>query len=182
MALRPPSGKPKPGSNCASATPPASTPTPRTAGCTRGRPRRRGRRLQRVERRHPRRPAGVTHRRRQRHRHRTEHPSPRRTDPRRARRTRSASALHDDTTAGVGDVIVTRANRRDLRTSSGAWVRNGDLWTVLARDDDGSLLVQRNHRAGVPQPASVNGADCPLTTSRSTSNSVTPPPRTAPKG
>ena len=56
--------------------------------------------------------------------------------------------LHDDTIAGVGDVIVTRANRRDLRTSTGAWVRNGDLWTVLARDDDGSLLVQRNQRAG----------------------------------
>ena len=55
--------------------------------------------------------------------------------------------LHDDTIAGIGDVVVTRANRRDLRTSSGTWVRNGDLWTVSARDDDGSLLVQRNHRA-----------------------------------
>jgi conjugative relaxase-like TrwC/TraI family protein len=60
--------------------------------------------------------------------------------------------LHDDTTAGVGDVIVTRANRRDLRTSTGTWVRNGDLWTVSARDDDGSLLVQRNHRTGARNP------------------------------
>jgi conjugative relaxase-like TrwC/TraI family protein len=51
--------------------------------------------------------------------------------------------LHDDTIAGVGDVIVTRTNRRDLRTSSGAWVRNGDLWTVTARDDDGTLTAQR---------------------------------------
>jgi hypothetical protein len=60
--------------------------------------------------------------------------------------------LHDDTIAGVGDVVVTRANRRDLRTSNGAWVRNGDLWTVLAREDDGSLTVQRNHRSGTRPP------------------------------
>jgi conjugative relaxase-like TrwC/TraI family protein len=51
--------------------------------------------------------------------------------------------LHDDTTAGVGDTVVTRRNRRDLRTSTGAWVRNGDLWTVTARDTDGTLTVQR---------------------------------------
>ncbi len=51
--------------------------------------------------------------------------------------------LHDDTVAGVGDVIVTRRNRRDLRTSTRAWVRNGDLWMVTARANDGSLLLQR---------------------------------------
>ena len=51
--------------------------------------------------------------------------------------------LHDDTTAGVGDTVVTRRNRRDLRTSTGAWVRNGDLWTVTARDTDGTLTLQR---------------------------------------
>jgi conjugative relaxase-like TrwC/TraI family protein len=51
--------------------------------------------------------------------------------------------LHDETTAGVGDVIVTRRNRRDLRTSTGAWVRNGDLWTVVGRATDGTLCVQR---------------------------------------
>jgi conjugative relaxase-like TrwC/TraI family protein len=51
--------------------------------------------------------------------------------------------LHDDTTAGVGDTVVTRRNRRDLRTSTGAWVRNGDLWTVTARANDGTLSVQR---------------------------------------
>jgi hypothetical protein len=51
--------------------------------------------------------------------------------------------LHDDTTAGVGDTIVTRRNRRDLRTCSGAWVRNGDLWTVTARGEDGTLTLQR---------------------------------------
>ena len=51
--------------------------------------------------------------------------------------------LHDDTTAGVGDTVVTRRNRRDLRTTTGAWVRNGDLWTVTARDTDGTLTLQR---------------------------------------
>ena len=51
--------------------------------------------------------------------------------------------LHDNTVAGVGDVIVTRRNQRDLRTGPGAWVRNGDLWIVTARADDGTLTVQR---------------------------------------
>ena len=53
--------------------------------------------------------------------------------------------LHDDTIAGVGDVIVTRANRRDLRTSTGAWVRNGDLWTV-------TRPRRRRVAAGATQP------------------------------
>ncbi|MGH8890687.1 MAG: ATP-dependent DNA helicase, partial [Acidothermaceae bacterium] len=56
--------------------------------------------------------------------------------------------LQDDTTAGVGDTIVTRSNRRDLRTSSGAWVRNGDLWTITARGDDGTLVARRLGRTG----------------------------------
>jgi conjugative relaxase-like TrwC/TraI family protein len=52
--------------------------------------------------------------------------------------------LHDGTHAGTGDVVVTRANNRQVRTSTGAWVRNGDLWTVVARGDDGSLTLRRN--------------------------------------
>jgi conjugative relaxase-like TrwC/TraI family protein len=52
--------------------------------------------------------------------------------------------LHDGTVAGVGDIVVTRANNREIRTSTGAWVRNGDLWTVIARRDDGSLSLRRN--------------------------------------
>jgi hypothetical protein len=55
--------------------------------------------------------------------------------------------LHDDTVAGVGDTIVTRRNRRDIRTSRATWVRNGDLWMVTARHDDGALEVKRTtHR------------------------------------
>ena len=52
--------------------------------------------------------------------------------------------LHDGTQAGAGDIVVTRANNRAIRTSTGAWVRNGDLWTVIARGDDGALTVRRN--------------------------------------
>jgi conjugative relaxase-like TrwC/TraI family protein len=66
---------------------------------------------------------------------------------------RGGVRLHDDTTAGVGDTIVTRLNRRDLRTSSGAWVRNGDLWTITARRGDGALTVRRLGRGGDPRAA-----------------------------
>jgi DNA primase catalytic core len=62
--------------------------------------------------------------------------------------------LHDDTRAGVGDVIVTRLNNRHLHTEHdddldhGAvgrgrdWVKNGDLWRVIARGRDGALQVR----------------------------------------
>ncbi len=37
--------------------------------------------------------------------------------------------IADGTTAGVGDVIVTRLNQRALTTGRG-WVKNGDDWIV----------------------------------------------------
>jgi len=51
--------------------------------------------------------------------------------------------LQDDSIAGTGDTIVTRRNARTLRTRSGRWVRNGDLWTITARQPDGSLTATR---------------------------------------
>jgi conjugative relaxase-like TrwC/TraI family protein len=45
--------------------------------------------------------------------------------------------------AGVGDVVVTRENRRRLTTSDGAWVKNGDAWLVESLNDDGSLVLLR---------------------------------------
>ncbi len=69
--------------------------------------------------------------------------------------------LHDETTAGVGDVVVTRTNRRDLRTSTGAWVRNGDLWTVTARHDDGTLSVQRKTTTTEPTQAKQSAVRLP---------------------
>jgi conjugative relaxase-like TrwC/TraI family protein len=51
--------------------------------------------------------------------------------------------LHDGTTAGVGDRIVTRQIDRALRTGPHSWVKNGDHWVVVRRFGDGSLAVQR---------------------------------------
>jgi ATP-dependent exoDNAse (exonuclease V) alpha subunit len=45
-----------------------------------------------------------------------------------------------------GDVVATRRNHRNLRTSTGEPVRNRDLWDVLATRPDGSLTV--SHRTG----------------------------------
>ena len=45
-------------------------------------------------------------------------------------------------TAGVNDLVVTRENNRRLKTETG-WVKNGDVWTVSATHDDGSMTVTR---------------------------------------
>jgi hypothetical protein len=45
-------------------------------------------------------------------------------------------------TAGVGDLIVTRQNHRQLALS-GRWVKNGDRWTVTATRGDGAITVKR---------------------------------------
>ena len=42
---------------------------------------------------------------------------------------------------GVGDEVVTTHNDRRLVTNTGAWVRNGDRWRVVARRSDGALLL-----------------------------------------
>jgi len=50
-------------------------------------------------------------------------------------------ALADGNRASVGDVIITRRNNRALRTRNGAWVANGDRWTVSAVRPDGSITA-----------------------------------------
>lgn len=50
--------------------------------------------------------------------------------------------LHDGTTAGVGDLVVTRRNNRLLSTGTG-WVKNGDRWHVTGHHTDGALSVRR---------------------------------------
>lgn len=57
--------------------------------------------------------------------------------------------LHDGTTAGVGDLVVTRLNDRRLTTGR-AWAKNGDRWQVTRRYDDGSLAVRRLGRGDQP--------------------------------
>lgn len=56
--------------------------------------------------------------------------------------------LHDNTTAGVGDEIVTRLNDRRLTTTDGRWVKNGDRWTITGILADGSLAARRLGRGG----------------------------------
>ena len=56
--------------------------------------------------------------------------------------------LRDGTTAGVGDVIITRENARRIRTANGRWVRNGDTWQVTAVHPDGALTVRKTASGG----------------------------------
>ena len=57
--------------------------------------------------------------------------------------------LRDGTAAGVGDTIITRLNNRSLRTLAGRdWVRNGDIWTVTAVGDDGTITIARDYGTG----------------------------------
>lgn len=61
--------------------------------------------------------------------------------------------LWDGSTAGVGDVVVTRLNHRALSTGRG-WVKNGDDWVVNKVHPDGSLHVTRaDGRAAAVLPA-----------------------------
>lgn len=58
--------------------------------------------------------------------------------------------LRDDNLAGIGDVIVTRLNNRHLHAEhedggvdwGREWVKNGDLWRVIARSRDGALQAR----------------------------------------
>ncbi|MGN6036664.1 MobF family relaxase [Brevibacterium casei] len=50
--------------------------------------------------------------------------------------------LHDGTTAGAGDLVVTRRNERRLSTGR-TWVKNGDRWQITRRYEDGALAVRR---------------------------------------
>ncbi|WP_341358683.1 MobF family relaxase [Georgenia sp. M64] len=66
--------------------------------------------------------------------------------------------LRDEARASVGDVVITRRNDRRLRTGPGAWVRNGDRWTVTHVRHDGTLEVRRpGEGARVTLPAGYVG-------------------------
>jgi hypothetical protein len=53
----------------------------------------------------------------------------------------------DGCVAGVGDLVVTRENNR-LLTAGRGWVKNGDLWTVTATGEDGTMTLRRVGGAG----------------------------------
>lgn len=67
----------------------------------------------------------------------------------------SGIALHDGTTAGVGDVVVTRLNDRRLTTGSAGWVKNGDRWHVTGTFHDGSLSIRRLGKNDLPHGMAV---------------------------
>ncbi|CCH29283.1 MobF family relaxase [Actinosynnema sp. NPDC047251] len=61
--------------------------------------------------------------------------------------------LRDGNHAGRGDTIVTRLNRRDLRPRLTDHVKNGDLWTVLRVNPDGSLKARHlKHKGTITLP------------------------------
>ena len=57
----------------------------------------------------------------------------------------SVVELADGNHASAGDLVITRANDRRLRTSASDWVKNGDRWTILHVEPDGSLQVAHTH-------------------------------------
>jgi conjugative relaxase-like TrwC/TraI family protein len=57
-------------------------------------------------------------------------------------------------TAGVNDLVVTRENDRRLTTET-SWVKNGDVWTVAATHENGSMTITRvSGHGSVTLPAS----------------------------
>jgi hypothetical protein len=52
-----------------------------------------------------------------------------------------AGIIVGEQVVGVGDEVVTTLNNRRLVSTTGAWVRNGDRWQVLAGRPDNSLLL-----------------------------------------
>ncbi|WP_328813543.1 MobF family relaxase [Rhodococcus sp. NBC_00297] len=69
-----------------------------------------------------------------------------------------SAPLSDTARAHVGDVVVTRRNRAELRATDAAGrrfsVQNGDLWTVTGVGEDGSIAVTGNrHGARTVLPA-----------------------------
>lgn len=64
-------------------------------------------------------------------------------------------ALHDATTAGVGDWVVTRHNQRLLSLFGGRdFVKNGDVWTVKSVHHSGRITItHRAHKGTITLPA-----------------------------
>jgi len=60
----------------------------------------------------------------------------------------TGARLADGSVVGVGDVVVTRQNRRALVTGSG-WVKNGDDWIVESVDERGVMRVRRANGGAV---------------------------------
>jgi len=67
-------------------------------------------------------------------------------------------ATSNGTTIGVGDLVVTRRNNRDLRVPGG-WVKNGDTWTAASIGPDASaILTSCRRRPGVSESVELPAA------------------------
>lgn len=60
-----------------------------------------------------------------------------------------STPLRGGLAAAAGDIIITRRNDRRLRITSTDFVKNGDLWDVLAVNADGSLEVRHRDTSRV---------------------------------
>ncbi|MDX2733626.1 MobF family relaxase, partial [Streptomyces sp. PA03-2a] len=78
--------------------------------------------------------------------------------------TRQAVALRAGQHAHVGDVIVTRLNRRRMTLRGGRdFVKNGDTWTIQTITANGDAVVRHTgHRGRIRLPADYVGAQCEL--------------------
>ncbi|WP_327425337.1 relaxase domain-containing protein [Streptomyces sp. NBC_01707] len=78
--------------------------------------------------------------------------------------TRRSVALRAGQQAHVGDVIVTRLNRRRMTLRGGRdFVKNGDTWTVQTITADGDVVVRHTgHRGRIRLPANYVAAQCEL--------------------
>ncbi|MFC8019073.1 MobF family relaxase [[Kitasatospora] papulosa] len=78
--------------------------------------------------------------------------------------TSQAAALRAGQRAHVGDVIVTRLNRRRMTVRGGRdFVKNGDTWTVQQILPGGDVVVRHTqHRGRIRLPADYMSAQCEL--------------------
>ncbi|MFH8260532.1 MobF family relaxase [Streptomyces roseolus] len=78
--------------------------------------------------------------------------------------TRWAAPLRAGQRAHVGDIIVTRLNRRRMTVRGGRdFVKNGDTWTVQQILPDGDVVVRHTqHRGRIRLPADYLAAQCEL--------------------
>ncbi|MEV4868517.1 MobF family relaxase [Streptomyces syringium] len=78
--------------------------------------------------------------------------------------TSAAAALHAGQRAHVGDVIVTRLNRRRMTVRGGKdFVKNGDTWTVTKVLPGGDVVVRHTqHRGRIRLPAKYTATQCEL--------------------
>ncbi|MFJ9580890.1 MobF family relaxase [Streptomyces sp. NPDC101191] len=78
--------------------------------------------------------------------------------------TSQAAALRAGQRAHVGDIIVTRLNRRRMTVRGGRdFVKNGDTWTVTKILTNGDVVVRHTqHRGRIRLPADYLAAQCEL--------------------